>query len=138
WHNWDGVFTLRSPAVGDDHAEARWREGINLEVAFPHPLMPGSGTEIYLVFDLKPRPVGGRTGYDRANDILCLGDMLPTLVPWENGGWEYYPYSDLGDLGFYNTSNYSVEIASTGGERLIAGGTGEIESVDSARTRWHF
>jgi hypothetical protein len=82
--------------------------------------------------------VGGRTGYDRANDILCLGDMLPTVVPWENGAWAYYPYSDLGDLGYYDTSDYSVEIDSSAGERLVVGGTGKIASVDAGRTRWVF
>src|SRR5207302_1037559 len=54
------------------------------------------------------------------------------------GGWSYYPYSDLGDLSFYTSSNYNVEIASTGGERLIVGGTGKITGVDDARTRWQF
>ncbi len=138
WHNWDGVFTLRGVDTGGTPLVTQWLQGINLEVAFPHPLEPGAHTEIHLAADLKPRPVGGRTGYDRTNDVLCLGDMLPTLVPWQNGGWSYYPYSDLGDLGFYATSNYSVEIVSTGNERLIVGGTGKIASVDAARTHWNF
>ncbi len=138
WHNWDGVFTLRSASAQGAQAQTRWREGINLEIAFPKTLATGARASIALSFDIKPRPVGGRTAYDRATDILCLGDMLPTLVPWENGGWSYYPYSDLGDFGYYTTSNYAVEISSTGGERLIVGGTGKITSVDDARTRWQF
>ena len=71
-------------------------------------------------------------------DILSLGDMLPTLVPWENGGWEFYSYSDLGDLGYYETSSYKVEITSTSGERLIIGGTGQIAGVSADRTRYVF
>jgi hypothetical protein len=119
-------------------AQSQWREGINLEVTLPGEVKPGARADVSLQFDLKPRPVGGRTGYDRTNDILSLGDVLPTVVPWENGGWAYYPYSDLGDLGYYDTSDYSVKIDSFASERLIAGGTGEISSVDPGRTRWVF
>jgi hypothetical protein len=138
WHNWDGVFTMRAASVGGAAAEFSWREGVNLVVNLAAPLSPGAKATIDLQFDLKPRPVGGRTGYDRSNDILSLGDVLPTVVPWENGGWAYYPYSDLGDLGYYETGDYSVTIDSTSGERLIVGGTGEISSVDAARTHWVF
>lgn len=87
---------------------------------------------------MQPRPVGGRTGYDKSNDILGLGDMLPSLVPWENGGWLFYPYSDLGDLGYYAASDYSVEIASTGSERLVVGGTGGVPGVSANGARWRF
>jgi hypothetical protein len=111
---------------------------VNLEVTLPQPLKVSERTEIDLQFDLKARPVGGRTGYDHANDILCLGDMLPTVVPWENGGWSYYPYSDLGDLGYYDTSDYVVKIASSAKEKLIVGGTGKLASVDANRTEWQF
>jgi hypothetical protein len=138
WHHWDGVLTLRSATAQGSPAAARWREDINLEVALPVPVAAGGQVSLSLSFDARPRPVGGRTGYDRTNDILCLGDMLPTLVPWENGGWSYFPYSELGDLGFYETSSYEVEISSTGGERLIVGGAGSLASVDDARTRWRF
>lgn len=138
WRHWSGVFSLSSATVQDKAVQTRWRDGINLEISLAQPLDRGARAIIKLAFDLKPRPVGGRTGYDRANDILSLGDMLPTLVPWENGGWSYYPYSQLGDFGYYNSSNYNVEIVSTGGERLIVGGTGKITSVDDARTRWQF
>ena len=71
--------------------------------------------------DLAPRPVGGRTGYDVDNDIVTLGDMLPTVVPFENGGWQYYPYSDLGDLGNNASARYSIVINSTNGEKLVVG-----------------
>ena len=87
---------------------------------------------------LKPRPVGGRTGYDVANDVLTLGDMLPTLVPWQNGGWQYYPYSDLGDLGNNATADYSVTISSSSGEKLVVGGTGKVTDRSKDGTRWQF
>jgi hypothetical protein len=138
WHHWDGVFTLQSASAQGAQASTRWVEGINLEVALPSAVPPGGKASVDLAFTVKPRPVGGRTGYDRSNDILSLGDMLPTVVPWVNGGWSYYPYSDLGDLGFYESSDYSVEIASSGSERLVVGGTGQIASVNQAGTSWHF
>ena len=98
----------------------------------------GAQMSIALTFELQPRPVGGRTGYDRSNDILSLGDMLPTVTPWENGEWSFYPYSDLGDFGYYSVSDYSVEIASTGSEKLVVGGTGGIPTVDANGVRWRF
>jgi hypothetical protein len=82
--------------------------------------------------------VGGRTGYDRANDVLTLGDMLPTVVPYENGGWQYYPYSQLGDFGNNPAARYDVTITSAGSERLVVGGTGESVERSDDGTRWRF
>jgi len=138
WKRWDGVFTLKSAIVNGEAARTRWLHGINLELTTSKPMPAGAQVSIALIFELQPRPVGGRTGYDKSNDILGLGDMLPTLVPWENGGWSFYPYSDLGDLGYYAASDYSVEIASTGSEKLVVGGTGGIPTVDVNGARWRF
>jgi aminopeptidase N len=69
---------------------------------------------------------------------LSLGDALPTVVPWENGGWAYYPYSQLGDHGHYATSTYSVEIKSSGTERLVVGGTGHIAASQPQTASWKF
>lgn|GEM_PF-1461873 len=138
WRHWNGAFTLRSAAVDGVAAETRWLHGINLEVALPKAATANGKVTLNLAFELQPRPIGGRNGYDRANDILSLGDMLPTVVPWENGGWSYYPYSELGDLGYYDTSDYSVEIASAGREKLVVGGTGQIVSSSTDGTNWKF
>jgi hypothetical protein len=138
WHHWEGVFTLKSASSGGKEAATRWLHGVNLEVVPSQAVPPGGRTTIILAFDLKPRPVGGRTGYDRANDILSLGDALPTIVPWENGGWSYYPYSNLGDLGHYATSDYTVEIKPSGSERLVVGGTGRITASQPQSPSWKF
>lgn len=138
WRNWDGVLTLRSASVGGTQAQTLWRHGINLEVALPRPAPAGGKVTVALSFEIQPRPVGGRSGYDRANDILSLGDMLPTVVPWENGGWSYYPYSELGDHGYYEASDYSVEVASAANERLVVGGTGRIASSSPDGITWKF
>ncbi|MDQ6693132.1 MAG: hypothetical protein M3014_01745 [Chloroflexota bacterium] len=138
WRHWDGVLDVQAATMDGVPAQTHWLEGINMEVMLPKQLQPGGHTQLELKLSLRPRPVGGRTGYDRDNDILTLGDMLPTVVPWQNGGWQIYPYSDLGDLGYYLTSDYDVQINSTGGEKLIVGGTGPITSVDKAHTSWHF
>jgi hypothetical protein len=138
WHHWDGVFTLKSATINGEVAKTRWLHGINLELATSKPVPVGGQVNIALSFDAQPRPVGGRTGYDRTNDILGLGDVLPTLVPWENGGWLYYPYSDLGDLGYYASSDYSVEVASNGSEYLVVGGTGGMPVNDRHGARWRF
>jgi hypothetical protein len=138
WHHWDGAFRLVSVTAGGQPVETAWREEINLGVRLPAPVAVGGRLTLDLSFELHPRPVGGRTGYDTANDILGLGDMLPTVVPWENGGWSVYPYSELGDLGYYAHSNYAVEIASSGGEKLVAGGTGDAVIHDAGANTWRF
>jgi aminopeptidase N len=126
WHRWDGVFTLGEVKAGGVPAQTAWRYGVNLEIALPQPLPANAQTTIELDYRLKPRPVGGRTGYDRASDVLALGDAVVTLVAWELGGWSYYPYSELGDFGNGVAASYRVEVRSTGGERLVVGGTGDV------------
>jgi hypothetical protein len=138
WNHWEGAFRLLSITSAGQALQTAWREEINLDVQLPTPIAAGGRLAVDLSFELRPRPVGGRTGYDTANDILGLGDMLPTLVPWENGGWSVYPYSELGDLGYYSHSDYVVEIRAQGGERLVAGGTGDTVTYDAASNTWRF
>jgi hypothetical protein len=126
WNHWDGVFTLGAVRVGGAAASSAWRHGVNLEIALPEPLAVGAQTTIEMSYRLQPRPVGGRTGYDRAGDVLSLGDAIVSVVPWEHGGWSYYPYSQLGDFGNGVASNYRVEVRSSAGERLVVGGTGSV------------
>ncbi len=121
WNNWKGVFSLVSANANGKDANTAWLDGDNLGIDLPQTVPIGGQVSIALAAQLKPRPVGGRTGYDRANDVLALGDMLPTLVPWQNGGWQYYPYSDLGDLGNDATADYQVTVSSTGGENSGSG-----------------
>lgn len=138
WNHWDGAFKLLSLTANGQIAQTTWREGINLDVQLPTIVARGQRVTLDLNFELHPRPVGGRTGYDTANDILGLGDMLPTVVPWENGGWSVYPYSELGDLGYYTHSDYVVEIGSSGSEKLVAGGTGDAVTYDAQANTWRF
>jgi hypothetical protein len=138
WRHWDEAFTLKSAEIDGRAAQVRWLHGVNLEARPITPIPEGRRATVNVRFGITPRPVGGRNGYDRANDILNLGDMLPTVVPWENGGWLYYPYSALGDHGFYASSKYSVTVKSRVGERLVVGGTGQVTSVNQSGTDWQF
>lgn len=138
WNHWKDVFRLSSATVNGQSAQTAWRESINLEVQLPQPAAPSAHITLQLAFEVHPRPLGGRNGYDRGNDILVLGDMLPTVVPWQNGGWASYPYSELGDLGYFAVSDYQVQIAPASRERLIAGGTGEITAHDTAASSYTF
>ncbi|MGA7732698.1 MAG: M1 family aminopeptidase [Chloroflexia bacterium] len=138
WNHWQGVFALQGMKANGQDVEVAWRHGINLEVRLPRHVAPGARLTLELSADLKPRPVGGRTGYDKTNDILSLGDMLPTVVPFENGGWQYYPYSELGDFGNNSSARYSITVESAGTERLVVGGTGESVERSADGTRWRF
>ena len=138
WKHWEGVFTLKGAEIDGKEAQTKWLNGINLEVKPDTPVPLGKRATLALRFEVKPRSVGGRNGYDRAADILNLGDFLPTLVPWENGDWLYYPYSELGDHGFYASSKYAITVRSGGDESLVVGGTGRIVGVDAGGTEWKF
>jgi hypothetical protein len=138
WRHRQGVFDLQAVTVGGAQATTRWLNGINLEVRLPDAVPPGGRVSFELAFRLNPRPVGGRSAYDPTNDILSLGDMLPTVVPWENGGWSHFPYSELGDHGYYDTAHYVVDISSTAGERLVVGGSGRLDFRSADLTRWRF
>lgn len=138
WNHLKDVFRLTAATANGQPAQTAWREGINLEVQLPQPVSPRAHFTVQLVFEVQPRPLGGRNGYDRSNDILVLGDMLPTVVPWQNGGWASYPYSELGDLGYFAVSSYRVQIAPTSHEHLIVGGTGELTAHDAAISSYTF
>jgi hypothetical protein len=138
WNHWKDVFDLTELQVEGQDNTTNWRYGLNLETRLDPTVANGNKITLNIVADLTPRPVGGRTGYDKTNDILSLGDMLPTVVPFENGGWQYYPYSELGDLGNNPTANYSITIRSSGRERLVVGGTGESVERSTDGTRWRF
>jgi hypothetical protein len=138
WNHWPGVFELQSASANGPAAPTRWLYGVNLEVRLPSAVPVGGRVSLQLAFRLNPRTVGGRSAYDPSTDILSLGDMLPTVVPWENGGWSYFPYSELGDHGYYDAARYIVDVYSTAGERLVVGGTGHITARSADLTGWHF
>lgn len=138
WNHWKDVFDLTGLQVNGANSENAWRYGLNLEAHLAAPIAAGSAATVKLTATLTPRPVGGRTGYDKTNDILALGDMLPTVVPFENGGWQYYPYSELGDLGNNASATYNITIQSAGTEKLVVGGTGKTVERSAGGSRWRF
>jgi len=134
YHHWRGAFTVQAAHAGDQPAPTRWREEVNLAIGLPAPLAPGASVDLDLAFGLHPPTFGGRHGYDPANDLLTLGDWLPSIVPYENGGWDVFPYAEHGDQGINEVGDYRVSFTSD--HPLVAGGTGTTVAHDGRH--WTF
>ncbi|HUS14413.1 MAG TPA: M1 family aminopeptidase [Chloroflexia bacterium] len=134
YHHWSGAFIVGAATAGGRPTTTRWRDEVNLAIALPAPLAPGAAVEVTLTYRIHPPRFGGRHGYDATNDLLTLGDWLPSVVPYENGGWSQFPYADHGDNGNNAVADYTVHFSSA--TRLIVGGTGT--ATEHNGTRWTF
>lgn len=105
----------------------RWRDQVNLELTLPAPLAPGQATSFSLNFSLAPPLNGGRFGYNAASDVLTLGDWVPSVMPYENGGWLQYPYANAGDLGVNATANYRIDYSAA--SPMVVAATGNPQQI---------
>jgi hypothetical protein len=122
YHHWAGAFELTGASVEGQPVTPRWRDDSNLNLPLPAPLAYGQTVNLSLEFTIRPKSFGGRHGYDPNTDLLTLGDWLPSVVPYENGGWLQFPYADIGDQGINETADYTVQFDSA--DNLVIGGTG--------------
>ncbi len=131
YHHWSGAFQLTSVMVEGGAATGRWRDDSNLNLALPTPLAYGQTVHFTLEFTIHPQTFGGRHGYDPNTDLLTLGDWLPSVVPYENGGWLQFPYADIGDQGINDTANYTVQFDTA--DNMVIGGTGTATTHTAKR-----
>lgn len=131
YHHWAGAFALTGASVGGQPVTTRWRDDSNLNLPLPQPLAYGSTVNFTLEFTIHPKTFGGRHGYDPNTDLLTLGDWLPSVVPYENGGWLQFPYADIGDQGINETANYTVQFDTT--DNMVIGGTGTATTHTAKR-----
>ncbi|HMA35506.1 MAG TPA: hypothetical protein VKY74_13635, partial [Chloroflexia bacterium] len=134
YHHWPGAFVGGPAHAGGQGTSTRWRDNVNLALALPTPLAYGAAVDVDLTFTIHPPAFGGRHGYDAAHDLLTLGDWLPSVVPYENGGWSQFPYGEHGDQGNNEVADYRVSFQAAG--PLVVGGTG-VASVH-AGGHWVF
>jgi hypothetical protein len=134
YHHWRNAFTVQGAQAAGQGTTTRWRDEVNLAIALPAPLAPGAAVDLELRFGLHPPSFGGRHGYDAANDLLTLGDWLPSVVPYENGGWDQFPYGEHGDQGINDVADYRVTFTSD--RAIVVGGTGTTTAHESRR--WVF
>jgi hypothetical protein len=134
YHHWRDAFSAQRAVAGGAATTTRWRDEVNLAIALPAPLAPGAAVDLELRFSLHPPRFGGRHGYDATHDILTLGDWLPSVVPYENGGWAQFPYGEHGDEGENEVADYRVTFTSD--HTLVAGGTGAATTHEPRR--WTF
>ncbi len=131
YHHWPGAFALSGASVEGQPVTARWRDDSNLNLPLPAPLAYGQAVHFTLEFTIRPQPFGGRHGYDANTDLLSLGDWLPSVVPYENGGWLQFPYADIGDQGINETADYTVQFDTA--DNMVIGGTGTATTHTAKR-----
>ena len=134
YHHWKGAFAVQGAhagGAGDDHPLARRSQPGDC---------PAGAARLWAKrrrgrgLGLHPPSFGGRHGYDATNDLLTLGDWLASVVPYENGGWDQFPYAEHGDEGINEVADYQVTFTSD--HALVIGGTGRATTRESRR--WVF
>jgi len=128
------AFTLGSVLVAGTAVQASWRDEINLSVPLPRPLAAGGKVSFSLDFSLRPAQTGVRFGWDQNFDVLTLGDFLPSVLPYENGGWLQYPFNDAGDEGVNAVANYRATYTADG--PIVVASTGNPTQVSA--TEWRY
>jgi hypothetical protein len=132
-----GSFTVAG--VADSQGKRlSWRdEGTVLRVRPTRPLPPAEAVtfEIDLEADLPVWPVRFGTW----EDVVQLGNWIPTVPPESGRGFRIHPYEQIGDPFFAEVADYdvSIELADTMG----AAGSGVLASVtDEGNDRkvWRF
>ncbi len=132
--HWAGALRVDGATAGGVALPVRRRDEVNLNIGLPTPLAPGAALDVTLRFAIQPPRFGGRHGYDVAHDLLTLGDWLPSVMPYENGGWSQFPYGEHGDQGNNALADYHVVFTSPAA--LVIGGTGTTTHHESRR--WEF
>ncbi|MDQ2805707.1 MAG: hypothetical protein M3Z04_02110 [Chloroflexota bacterium] len=132
--HWVGALRVDGATTGGVALPVRRRDEVNLNIGLPTPLAPGAAIEVTLRFRIQPPRFGGRHGYDVTHDLLTLGDWLPSIVPYENGGWSQFPYGEHGDQGNNAVADYHVLFSSP--DALVIGGTGTATRPSSRQ--WAF
>lgn len=128
------AFTLDAVLVGGQKVAATWRDEINLSVPLANALAVGQQVSFTVRFTLRPAKTGVRFGWDQNYDVLTLGDYLPAVMPFENGGWLQYPFNDAGDEGVNPVANYVVTYSSD--QPIVVAATGNPTQVSP--TEWRY
>ncbi len=134
YYHWAGTLRVDSVVGANGALPVRRRDEVNVNVGLPTPLAPGAALDLTLRFHIQPPRFGGRHGYDAVHDLLTLGDWLPSVLPYENGGWSQFPYGEHGDQGNNAVADYHVTFSSA--DRLTIGGTGTATRHDGQQ--WEF
>jgi hypothetical protein len=132
--HYPAVLTMGDVTAPGGAMKTRWRDEVNLELEPTTPIPTSEHISFTLNFTLNPPHDGGRFGYNAASDVLTLGDWLPSVVPYENGGWLQYPYASAGDLGVNATANYHVTYTSA--SPIVVAATGSPQQIGA--TQWRY
>lgn len=127
-------LTISVSGAGGKLLTSEWRSDINLEVVLPTPLKPRQATTLNVDFQFVAPEVGGTFGYDQPSDVLTLGDWLPTVLPYDNGGWLIYPPTNAGDESVSVTANYVVTYSAD--RPIVVAATGKPQQLGDRLWRY--
>lgn len=132
WPN--AVYTgcLELTSVTQEDADSYYTLSMNdsaLTIPISRDLHPGDRVNIGLKYTIKVPKMDGRFGVNELG--MNLGNILPTVAPYENGAWRLDEYLSTGDSFYSEASDYTVLISCPQKYSIAASGTaGEAQYVE--------
>lgn len=101
-------------------------------VHLPAPLEPGDDVLIAMDFQVEiPREMGGNYGlFGYFDDVLVLDEFYPAIPVHDDEGWNVEIPPSSGDLTYFDSSFYLVEVTAPSGLVVVASGTEVAREVD--------
>ncbi len=99
-------------------------DGEIIKLILNEPLLPGHSVEISTPFRVKMPRLFSRMGVDK--EMIAFTQWYPKPAVYDNRGWHYFPYLDLGE--FYSEfGSFDVEL--TVPEKYIVAATGDLKTA---------
>jgi len=102
-------------------------DGMLLRVPFIKELAPGESAELFIEFAVDVPTRNGRFGKTELG--YQLGNFLPILAVYQDGGWVTAPYTPIGDPFYSETADYKIALTYPAGYSLAC--TGEITASET-------
>lgn len=98
-------------------------------IALPAPLSSGATAQITTPFKVKIPKVFSRLGHDEQH--YCITQWFPKVAKYDNKGWHFFPYLDLGE--FYDDFG-SYDVFITVPSNYVVAATGNL--MTDSETEW--
>jgi hypothetical protein len=120
-----GQGTVSGVEVDGQETEVAYEfERSALRVPLPVPLEPGDQTVIEMDFQVQvPREMGGNYGlFGYFEGVLVLDEFYPVVAVYDDEGWNVEIPPSTGDLTYFDTSFYLVQVTSPADLVVVASG----------------
>lgn len=120
-----GQATVSGVTVDGQETEAGYEfEQSALRVPLAVPLAPGDQAVIQMDFGVEvPREMGGNYGlFGYFDDVLVLDEFYPVVAVYDDEGWNVEVPPPAGDLTYFDTSFYLVQVTAPADLVVVASG----------------